>query len=84
MYKFISIAHNIDEDWFTSMYIYQDINTNKYFITQTYPFSSRFSGENLLGSTTYYNIDYPKELTQEDINNGKVVYWNQEWKIKLT
>ena len=77
MYKYIGLAHNTRNVWSTGMYIY--LNNNKYYISNTYPMYAKFSGDSLSDPTEYTQIDYPKELTEKEIKEGKTKYWNQEW-----
>jgi hypothetical protein len=84
MYKFITVARNTMSD--TSpmpMYIYQDEQTNKYYISRMYPTKSVFQGTKLINETKFYAIDYPQEISSDDISKGKTTYWNTIWSFKI-
>jgi hypothetical protein len=84
MYKYITIAYNTRQVWAVPMYIYQHEDNNKYYITRTYPKYSRFDGDNLNDPTTYNEIDFAKEISNDDVKKGFTNYWNQDWKFRLT
>jgi hypothetical protein len=84
MYKFITVARNIESD--TSpmpMYIYQNEDTKKYYISRMFPTKSIFQGTYLINENKFYNIEYPKELSDDDIKNNKTMYWNMTWIFKF-
>ncbi len=81
MYKYITIARNEDKQWTTSMYIYK--KGDKYYISRTYPKYAKFQGDSLDDPTEYYIIDYPQELKEDEIKNGKVKYWSLVWEFSL-
>ncbi len=82
MYKYITIAYNTRQAWAVPMYIYQNEGNNKYYISRTYPKYSKFNGDNLNDPTKYSEVDFAKELSDNDIKNGLINYRNQEWKFK--
>ncbi len=82
MYKYITIAYNTRQVWAVPMYIYQNEN-KQYFITRTYPKYSRFDGDNLNDPTKYSEIDFAKEISNDDITKGITNYWNQDWTFKI-
>jgi len=84
MYKFITVARNMTDD--TSpmpMYIYQEEETNKYFISRMFPTKAVFQGTKLINDSKFYAIDYPQEISMDDIKNGKTKYWNVIWSFKI-
>jgi hypothetical protein len=84
MYKFITVARNTMSD--TSpmpMYIYQDEQTNKYYISRMYPTKAIFQGTKLINESKFYAIDYPQEISSDDINKGKTTYWKTVWSFKI-
>ncbi len=81
MYKYITLARNEDKQWTTSMYIYKQ--GDKYYISRTYPKYAKFQGDILEDPSEYYVIDYPQELKEDDIKNGKVKYWSLMWNFLL-
>ena len=84
MYKFITVARNTESD--TSpmpMYIYQDEETKKYYISRMFPSKSVFQGVKITNDTKFYSIEYPKELTDEEIRNNKANFWNMTWVFNL-
>jgi hypothetical protein len=84
MYKFITVARNIMEDTYpVPLYIYQNEENNKYYISRMYPNNSNFGGYSISNSSTFYNIDYPQEISEEDIKKGKTQYWGMIWKFKI-
>ena len=83
MYKFISIARYPSDVWSTSMYIYQNIDTNKYYISRMFPVSSRFLGSNLVDTTNYNLIEYPMEISNDDLNKKTIKYFGLEWKFNI-
>jgi hypothetical protein len=83
MYKFITVARNTREVWNTPMYIYKNIENDKYYITRMFPVNSKFAGSNLSDPTEYPIIEFPQELTNENLSNNKINYWNQEWTFRI-
>ena len=49
----------------------------------TYPKYSKFQGDILNDPTEYYVIDYPQELKEDEIKNGKVKYWSLMWTFTM-
>jgi hypothetical protein len=72
MYKFITIA-----------YIYMDTNTNKYYITLNYPKYAVFNGAGITDKTIYPLIGDGLLLTEENLTNGKVSFFSQEYSFKI-
>jgi hypothetical protein len=84
MYKFITVARNIDNDTNPiPMYIYQNEETKKYYISRMYPSKSVFQGSKIINDTKFYAIDYPNEIPDNDIKNGKTTCWNTIWIFKI-
>jgi len=84
MYKFITVARNIDsESTPMPMYIYQDEQTKKYLISRMYPTKAVFQGSKLINESKFYAIEYPQEISEADIKNGKTIYWKTVWSFKL-
>jgi hypothetical protein len=81
MYKYITLARNNSNLWATPMYIYQNIENNKYYITRTFPYKASFTGDELIAPSTYYSIEYP--ILIDDINKKNVSYWNQIWTFSI-
>jgi hypothetical protein len=84
MYKFITVARNMTDD--TSpmpMYIYQNEQNNKYYISRMFPTKAIFQGTKLINENKFYAIDYPQEISSEDISKGKTVYWKTMWSFKM-
>ena len=81
MYKFITLARNSSNLWATPMYIYQNTENNKYYITRTFPYKAIFKGDELVAPAPYYNIEYKMEIV--DINKKTVSYWNQIWNFSI-
>ena len=84
MYKFITVARNIDTETNPiPMYIYQNEDNNKYYISRMYPTKAVFQGSKISNDTKFYEIEYPQEISADDIKNGKTTYWNIIWTFKL-
>ncbi len=84
MYKFITVARNIMEDTYPiPLYIYQNEDNNKYYISRMYPTKSTFEGISLSNPSKFFTIEYPQEISTDDINKGKTQYWNMIWKFKI-
>ncbi len=83
MYKFISIARNPINVWSTPMYVYQNEENKKYYITRMYPINAKFYGSKLEDLSTYSVLEYPKEISDADIAKKTTTYWNIEWTLKL-
>ncbi len=81
MYKYITLARNSNDLWATSMYIYQNTENNKYYITRTFPYKAILKGNILEAPNNYYAIEYPMEIN--DINKKSVSYLNQIWNFSL-
>ncbi len=84
MYKFITVARNIDSSSSpVPMYIYQDEDTNRYYISRMFPSKAVFQGSKLTNDTKFYAIDYPQEISTKEMLMGKTNYWNMTWIFKL-
>jgi len=84
MYKFITVARNTTNDVSPiPMYIYQNEETNKYYISRMYPYKSRFAGDKLSNELKFYALEYPQEISANDITNGKTQYWKMTWTFKI-
>ena len=84
MYKFISVARNTMSDTYPMpMYIYQKEDTQKYYMSRMYPTKSTFQGSKIINEDKFYEIEFPQEISAEDIKNGKTIYWNMTWIFKL-
>jgi hypothetical protein len=84
MYKFITVARNINSDVYPMpLYIYQNEETKKYYISRMYPNKSIFQGESISNKMTFYALEYPQEISDNDIKNGKTQYWNMTWNFKI-
>jgi hypothetical protein len=81
MYKFITVARS--DTMSTSMYIYQNEENNKYYISRMFPPKSTFQGIKLLNNTKFYSIEFPQEISDSDISNKKTTYMNILWNFKL-
>lgn len=84
MYKFITIARNISRSSVSSTYIYMNINTNKYYITLNYPKYAKFNGGHITDDTTYPSIGYGLLLTDNDLTQGRVSFFSQEYSFVRT
>ncbi len=84
MYKFITVARNMDSDTTPMpMYIYQDEQTKKYYISRMFPIKAVFQGSKLINESKFYAIDYPQEISEGDIKNGKTTYWKSVWSFNI-
>ena len=84
MYKFITVARNTVSDVSPMpMYIYQNEETNKYYISRMYPNKSIFQGDTILNKLKFYALEYPQEISETDVKNGTTLYWNMTWIFKL-
>ncbi len=84
MYKFITVARNMDSDTTPMpMYIYQDEQTNKYYISRMFPTKAVFQGTKLINESKFYAIDYPQEIPEADIKNGRTIYWKSIWSFRI-
>ena len=84
MYKFITIARNIMNDTYPiPLYIYQNEENNKYYISRMYPNKSVFQGSNLVNPAKFYSIEYPQEISDNDLKAGKTTYWSMTWTFKI-
>lgn len=84
MYKFITVARNTMSDVSPMpMYIYQNEDNNKYYISRMYPYKSQFQGETISNQTKFYSLEYPQEISEDDINKGKTQYWKMTWSFKI-
>jgi hypothetical protein len=84
MYKFITVARNTMSD--TSpmpMYIYKNEDNNKYYISRMYPDKAVFQGSTLVNPAKFYAIDYPQEISDNDIKQGRTTYWSMIWTFKI-
>ena len=80
MYKFITVARNVMDDIYPiPMYIYQNEQTNKYYISRMFPTKSVFQGSKLINPAKFYSIEFPQEISDEDFKLGKTTYWNMKW-----
>ncbi len=84
MYKFITVARNMLSDRSpVPMYIYLNEDNNKYYISRMYPQHSLFKGTHISSDIKYYSLEYPQEISQDDIAKGYTVYWSNNWTFKL-
>ena len=83
MYKFITIARHVSQAGVNPTYIYMDTNTNKYYITLNYPKYAVFNGAGITDRTTYPLIGDGLLLTEENLTNGKVSFFSQEYSFKI-
>ncbi len=84
MYKFITVARNImDYTYPVPLYIYQNEENNKYYISRMYPNKSKFEGTSISNSDKFLTIEYPQEISDNDIKQGKTQYWSMIWKFKI-
>ncbi len=84
MYKFITVARNTMSDTYPiPMYIYQNEENNKYYISRMYPDKSKFQGESITNDTKFFSIEYPQEISDDDIKKGTTTYWKMTWTFKL-
>ena len=84
MYKFITVARNtLNELALIPMYIYQNEDNNKYYISRMYPTKSIFQGKNILNDLKFFAIEYPQEVSDNDIKNGKTQYYNMTWSFVI-
>ena len=84
MYKFITVARNSMSDTYPiPLYIYQNEENNKYYISRMFPTKATFQGSNIVSLSKFYDIEFPQEISENDIKQGKTNYWNMEWIIKI-
>ena len=84
MYKFITVARNTMSDTYPMpMYVYQNEETNKYYMSRMYPTKSVFQGSKLMNDSKFYEIEFPQEISAEDLKKGSTIYWNMTWTFKL-
>ena len=84
MYKFITVARNTMSDVSPMpMYIYQNEENNKYYISRMYPYKSRFQGESISNELKFYALEYPQEISDNDVKNGSTQYWKMIWTFKI-
>jgi hypothetical protein len=84
MYKFITVARNImSETYPIPLYIYQNEENNKYYISRMFPTKATFQGSNLVSQSKFYDIEFPQEISENDIKLGKTTYWSMEWTFKI-
>jgi hypothetical protein len=84
MYKFITVARNVNDDTYpTPLYIYQNEDNNKYYISRMFPNKSKLEGKSILNPSKFFTIEYPQEISDDDIKKGKTQYWNMIWKFKI-
>ncbi len=84
MYKFVTVARNIDTE--TSpmpMYIYQNENDKKYYISRMFPSKAVFQGSKIMNDTKFYVIEYPQQISDDDIKKGNTKYWNITWTFTI-
>ena len=57
MYKFITVARNIMSDIYPiPMYIYQNEENNKYYMSRMYPTKSIFQGQTISNQSNIFNF----------------------------
>lgn len=84
MYKFITIArNNMNDTYPTPMYIYQNEENKKYYMSRMFPTKATFQGRKIINTTNFYAIDYPQEISDKDIKEGKTTYWNMTWLFNI-
>ncbi len=84
MYKFITVARNTNDDIYpVPLYIYQNEENKKYYISRMYPNKSVFNGGRISNPDNFFTIDYPQEISDEDIKKGQTQYWSMIWKFKI-
>jgi hypothetical protein len=84
MYKFITVARNtLNELALIPMYIYQNEDNKKYYISRMYPTKSIFQGTKILNDLKFFAIEYPQEVSDSDIKNGKTQYYNMTWSFSI-
>ncbi len=84
MYKFITVARNIlSETYPIPMYVYQNEDNNKYYMSRMYPDNSKFEGKSLLNQNKFYSLEYPQEISEDDLKKGKTEYWKMTWTFKI-
>jgi hypothetical protein len=84
MYKFITVARNIMSDTYPiPMYIYQNEENNKYYISRMFPTKAVSHGTNIISLSKFYDIDFPQEISDNDIKQGKTTYWSMVWTFKI-
>jgi hypothetical protein len=80
MYKFITVARNIMSDTYPMpMYIYKNEENNKYYISRMYPSKSIFQGQTISNQSKFYSLEYPQEISDNDLKQGKTTYWSMTW-----
>jgi hypothetical protein len=84
MYKFITVARNTMSDVSPMpMYIYQNEENNKYYISRMYPYKSVFQGESISNELKFYALEYPQEIADSDVKNGSTKYWKMSWNFTV-
>ncbi len=84
MYKFITVARNMmDETYPIPLYIYQNEENNKYYISRMYPNKSVFEGTSISNPSKFFNIEFPQEISDDDIKKGQTQYWSMIWKFRV-
>ena len=84
MYKFITVARNTVSDVSPMpMYIYQNEENNKYYISRMYPNKSIFQGDTISNELKFYALEYQQEISDSDIANGSTQYWKMTWMFKI-
>lgn len=83
MYKFITMARHISRAGVNPTYIYMNIDTNKYYITLNYPKYAKFNGAGITDITIYPLIGDGLLLTEDNLKNGKVKFFSQEYLFKI-
>ena len=80
MYKFITVARNtMNETSLIPMYIYQNEEDKKYYISRMYPTKSIFQGQTISNKSKFYALDFSQEISDNDIKQGKTTYWSMTW-----
>ena len=83
MYKFITIARHVSQAGVNPTYIYMDTKTNKYYITLNYPKYAVFNGAGITDTTTYPLIGDGLLLTEDNLTQGRVSFFSQEYSFKI-
>lgn len=80
MYKFITVARNtLNELALVPMYIYQNEDNKKYYISRMYPNKSIFQGSQLVNDLKFFALEYPQEISENDFNNKRTLYYGMTW-----
>ncbi len=48
-----------------------------------FPTKSTFEGGSILNPSKFFSIEYPQEISDDDIKQGKTQYWSMTWKFKI-